>query len=290
MKHALLFAMGVLIAGTVVAEDVPDIKPLFPDDPKGLKLPAAVPRMVDRDGNVVAIDNRYTTPAYYEVASQYIRQEMNDVAGKLQLPDETLPLTSANARYGATGYGRSLTMEILGSGSTANYVYSFSHGNKFSEVELTAEEQFCRDAGNSPLPIKQFDTTAPYQLATQWLAAVSMDVAALNRDCEVHVAVDPFWNQLSKLGDKPAKTFVPLYLVWWVPRDHHEVEAASVELFYPTHKTHRLLDLVVSDAKYNVRKPLVITNVAAIFPGTGRVTLLPKPTNEEGPGYEIPSR
>ncbi|HTV63106.1 MAG TPA: hypothetical protein VMH30_11115 [Verrucomicrobiae bacterium] len=273
----LIVSICSLFVSTVAAQE---IKPLFPDDPKGLRLPQALPRMVDANGDVVWIDERYTTTAYYEQASQYILREMNDAAKELRLPDETLPLSAANTSYGATGYGRSLKFGSLGSGMTKNYVYYFNYGGKFSEVELLNQEQFCMDARNSPLPIKQLDTTTPYQLATQWLAAASMDVAGLNRDCKVQVALDPWVNGLAMLGDKPGKDFVPVYFIGWTPRDHHEVEAAHVELYLPTKK---LLQFCVMDPKYNLRKPLVITNMAAVFPGKGEVTILPPPKNINAP-------
>jgi hypothetical protein len=272
MKCALCFIIGVFMMARVVAQDGP--KPLFPDDPEGLKLPVAVPRMVDTNGNVVAIDERYTTRAYYERASQYILREMNDAARELQLPDETLPLSGTNASFGATGYGRSLMMGILGGGQTKNYVYYFNYGRKFSEVDWLNWENFCFSARRSPLPIQQFDTNAPYQLATQWLAKASMDVAGLNRDCKIQVAVDPWVNELATLGDKPDKTFVPVYFIGWTPRDNHETGAAHVELYLPTKK---LLQFCVMDPKYNLRKLLVITNVDAVFPGKGQVTILPPP-------------
>ncbi|HXC37256.1 MAG TPA: hypothetical protein VNV43_15375 [Candidatus Acidoferrales bacterium] len=279
MRTVLLVSICGLFVLMAAAQE---LRPRFPDDPRGLKLPAALPRMVDTNGNVVWIDEHYTTRAWYDLASQYILQEMNDAAKELQLPDETLPLSAANAAYGAAGYGRSLTMGILGSGKTKNYIYYFNYGRKFAEVDWLNWEQFCFDARNSPLPIKQLDTATPYQLATQWLAAASMDVAGLNRDCNVQVALDSWVNGVAKLGDMPDKTFVPIYFISWTPRDHHEAEAAHVELYLPTKK---LLQFCVIDPKYNLRKPLVITNMDAVFPGKGEVTTLPPPKiiNGESP-------
>lgn len=278
VKKNLMISVCGLFVLTVAAQE---IKPLFADDPKGLKLPPALPRMVDTNGNVVWIDERYTTTAYYDQASQYILREMNDAANELQLPDEALPLSATNANYGAAGYGRNLKFGFLGSGLTKNYTYHFGRA-KFSGVDFLNTEQFGFAVRNSPLPIKQLDTAAPYQLATQWLAAASMDVAGLNRDCKAQVALDPWVNGLARLGDKPGKNFVPVYCIWWTPRDHHEVEAAHVELYLPTKK---LLQFEVDDPKYNLRQLLVITNMAAVFPGKGDITTLPPPKiiNGESP-------
>ena len=94
MRTVLLVSICGLFVLMAAAQE---LRPRFPDDPRGLKLPAALPRMVDTNGNVVWIDEHYTTRAWYDLASQYILQEMNDAAKELQLPDETLPLSAANA-------------------------------------------------------------------------------------------------------------------------------------------------------------------------------------------------
>jgi hypothetical protein len=128
------------------------------------------------------------------------------------------------------------------------------------------------------------NTNSAYQLASRWLAAVSMDVKGLNRDCKVHVALSPFWNGLVHLGEKPQKQFVPIYFVWWTsPTNDLEGHGnvAYVELFAPT-KT--LLQLCVSDPKYILRKPLEFTNLDSLLPGTAPVIKLPPPQ----PGMQPP--
>ena len=115
-------------------------------------------------------------------------------------------------------------------------------------------------------PIGLLDTKTPYQLATQWLASLSIDVKGLNHDSKPRVELSPFWNGLSKLGQKPKKSFVPIYFVWWKPKSE---DGAYVELFLPK---KMLIQLSVEDPKYILRKELVFTNLAALFPGTALIT------------------
>jgi len=61
----------------------------------------------------------------------------------------------------------------------------------------------------------------------------------------------------------------PPYLPRCVNLNVNCYSVADVELFLPTKK---LLQLDVDDPKYILRKPLVFTNLASLFPGTGRVT------------------
>jgi hypothetical protein len=117
------------------------------------------------------------------------------------------------------------------------------------------------------------NTNEAYQLAIQWLAAASIDVNGLNRDCKAHVALSPYWNGLSRLGQKPKKNFVPIYYVWWTS-PKNDVEGyggvASVELFPPTKK---LLQLSVDDPKYILRKAVVFADLDSLFPGTAPIAV-----------------
>jgi hypothetical protein len=143
-------------------------------------------------------------------------------------------------------------------------MYGAEAGDKFSIIVDTHEQEKCWKYFDKGYvwPISKINTNAAYQLATQWLAAVRMDVAGLNRDCRVSVTVDNAYVQA------PAGKFVPIYWVSWVPTNCEGLSAASVRLFTPT-KT--LLDLKVDDQKYILRKPLVFTNLSELFPGAARI-------------------
>jgi hypothetical protein len=248
-----------------------------PDDPKGLGLPPGVPRVVDTNGNVVGLSHQFTTKEYRHAAVMLILQEANRVAQELQL-SEQLPIMESNlTEAGITPFGYNYIKKTIGSVSTSNYVYYVSQGNRFSNLGVANYTQTCWLLAEQSLPIKQLDYNGAYQLATQWLAAVSMDVSGLNRDCKVHVAVSPYWNGLARLGQKPGRKFVPIYYVWWTnpEKDANGFDGvASVELFLPTKK---LLQLDFLTPKYILRKPLVFTNLDSLFPGTAKITIVTNP-------------
>ena len=96
-----------------------------------------------------------------------------------------------------------------------------------------------------------------------------MDVKKLNHDCDVKIEISEFWNGL-RPGEKMTKEFVPIYDVSWLPRDHDLLlgGGAMVELYLPTKK---LIQLSVYDPKYILRKPIVFTNLPALFPGKAQI-------------------
>jgi hypothetical protein len=243
--------------------------------------------MVDTNGNVVWIDEEYTTKQYQVAASKLVLQEANRVAKELRLP-EKLPITETDlVESVVTPYGFNYIHQSIGSVTTKHYSYYVSQGNKFNELDVANYDQTClklRDQGT--LPIKQMNTNAAYQLAIHWLATASMDVKGINRDCKTHVALSPFWNGLVHLDEKPHKRFVPIYFVWWTSTKNdleRHGNVAYVELYAPT---TTLLQLSVSDPKYILRKPLEFTDLDSLLPGTAPVIELPppKPGGQPPPG------
>ncbi|MGD0743719.1 MAG: hypothetical protein ABSA45_01055 [Verrucomicrobiota bacterium] len=283
MKFAFFVFSSAFLFWTAGARDaLSGPTPLFPDDPKGLKLPAGVPRMVDTNGNVVWIDEDFTTRQYQKAAFKQVLQEANQVAKELQLP-EKLPITETDlVEAVVTPFGYNYVNKRVGNVTTKKYCYGVSYGNKFSNLVVPNYDQICLSYERQPMPIQQINTNAAYRLATRWLKQISMDVNGLNRDCKAHVALSPFWNGLTKLGERPQKQFVPIYYVWWTSLTN-DLEGygsvASVELYAPT---KMLLQLTVTEPKYNLRKPLVLTNLNFLFPGTAPVYTLPPPSKTVG--------
>jgi len=91
--------------------------------------------------------------------------------------------------------------------------------------------------------------------ATQFLAAASMDVKALNRDCKLTIRA------FTPEGEHGSH-FVPVYWVSW-GKDGKPI--ASVELFEPT-KTIRQMH--VNKSEYILRKPLEIPNLDLLLSQT----------------------
>ena len=289
MKPAVFLFGFVLLFRLVAAQDaLSGPKPLFPDDPKGRELPAGVPRMVDTNGNVVWLDQSFTTRQYQNAAFKLVLQEANRVAKELQLPQE-LPITESNLVEAViTPFGFNYIYKTVGSVTTKHYCYYVSQGNKFSYLEGTHQTEDCNKYQDSYMwPVSRMNTNQAYKLATQWLAAVSMDVKAINQDCWVTVKLDNAYTH------PPPGKFVPIYNVSWRRKGYEmsndvasviHSDVASVGVFTPT-KT--LLQLRVEDTKYILRKPLVFTNLNSLFPGTAPVYTLPPPSKtvlSPGPG------
>lgn len=207
----------------------------------------------------------FTTELYQKAAFGLVLQEANKVAQELKLP-EKLPITEADlTEVFISPFEYAYEEKSIGSVATKSYIYYISQGNKLSYLEGTHQNEDCRTFQSKyTLPISQVNTNEAYQLATQWLAAASMDVKTLNHDYPVIVEVEHDYIQ------SPPGKFVPVYDVYW-PKGKQNGSVASVRLFTPT-KT--LLQLRVEDPKYILRQPLVFTNPASLFPG-----IMPVPTN-----------
>jgi hypothetical protein len=275
----ILFLIGLVLSfQTVFGQEPSELvpKPLFPDDPKGLKLSAAVPRMVDTNGNVVWIDESFTTKQYQKAAFRLVLQEANRVAKELQLP-EKLPITETDlVETVVTPFGFNFFHKSVGSVTTKNYCYYVSQGNKFCYLEGTHQTRDChRFQELYTWPISRMDTNQAYKQAVKYLVAASMDVKAMNRDCQVTVKPDNAY-----VYSPPGK-FVPVYWVSWMRKgfvpngDVSNVisnDVASVLIFTPS---KILLQLRVEDPKYILRKPLLFTNLDSLLPGTAPVIKLP---------------
>jgi hypothetical protein len=265
------------MAFTVMANDQagwrPFPAPIVPQyDEAGRELPPGVPSIVDTNGNVVYVRSSFTTKAFQSEALKLVIQEANQVARELNLP-ENLPITESNIIGSFVGpFGFTYAYKKVGNITTKAYLYGVEQGNKFSDLTIADYDQTClRFKLRGQLAIAEMDTNAAYEIATNWLASLSMDVAGLNRDCKAHVALSPYWNGFPHLGGSPGTQFVPIYFVWWTSLDNEMSDAgdkAHVELYAPT-KT--LLQLSVQDQKYILRKALVFTNLASLFPGVASV-------------------
>ncbi len=236
------------------------------------ELPPGVPRTVNTNGELVSVDFMFTTPAYQEAAFKLVVQEANQVVSDLGLL-ESRPITESDIVHAfISPFGYAFTEKAIGNIKTTNYWYFVKRGNKFSDITIANIDGNCREyAEKYQWPLKRLDTNTAYQLATQWLATARMDIQALNRDYDVRVALDPYWNNVN-MGELPKRKFTPLYIVSWLTKGKPPYSAgggASVELFLPT-KT--LLSLSVEDPKYILRAPVVFTNLAALFPGKATIT------------------
>ena len=240
---------------------VAGVLPAAPAD----ELPPGVPSPIGPDGKYTPA-LMFTTKAYYDEAFRRVLQEANRVATELRLP-EKLPITESDlvGRY-INPFGYAHVQKAIGNVTTRNYTYYLSQGNKFSYLEGTHQDADCRRYQRLyTWPQSRMDTNEAYQFATQWLAAVSMDVAALNRDCAVIVQPDRDYVH------PPQGKFVPVYYVCWRKRNTGAGRVADVpagvRVFTPD---QTLLQLRVEDPKYILRPPLVFTNLEFLLSQTNR--------------------
>jgi hypothetical protein len=142
----------------------------------------------------------------------------------------------------------------FGAISTEHFIYSAYSGNKLCAIgensDISDEWNYYYTLKERYLaPLSQFDSNAPYKLATQWLAGASVDIKALEHDYKVLITA-------RVLG----QTFVPLYKVQWVKGlevpDIYDC-AATVELVEPERS---LKFLSVEKTDYIKREPLVVPN------------------------------
>jgi hypothetical protein len=230
------------------------------DTSQAKELPPGVPNPIRPDGKYDHRALMFTTKAYEGEAMIRVVQEVNQVAAQLQLPEQ-LPITGTNIiKAFINPFGYAYAKKAIGNVTTRHFAYYVSQGNKLSYIESPHQDELCRlFQASHTWPVDMIDTNQAYQLATQWLAAASMDVEALNRDCLVTVELDKAYVH------PPAGKFVPVYDVCWSKREDKRVGMASVRLFTPT-KT--LLQLRVEDPKYIMRSPLVFTNLADLLSQT----------------------
>ncbi len=197
------------------------------------------------------------TEPYQKEALKLVIQEANQVARELRLT-ENLPITETNLVTSfILPYAGAQAWKTIGKVVTRNYAYYVSRDNKFSYLEGTHQQEDRRRWHSEYWwPVNRMDTNAVYQMATQSLAAVSMDVEGLNRDCRLHI--DAYTPQ----GLGKGAHFMPVYTVYWTKGRKGEGSTASVQLFAPT-KT--ILQLRVEDPRYILRQPITVTNVGALF-------------------------
>lgn len=196
---------------------------------------------------------------YKRAALELLIQEANQIAKQLKLKD-ILPITKTNlVESFILPLAGARSWKAIGTVETRNYAYCVSKANQFCFLEGTHQQEDMRRWRTEFFwPVSRLDTNAAYQLATQWLAAVGMDVENLNHDCRLHV------DAAAPQGlDRRDARFVPLYTVYWV-REGYEGRgsAASVHVFLPTKE---LVQLRVDDPKYNLRKPLQVTNLSELL-------------------------
>jgi len=189
--------------------------------------------------------------AYQREAVSLIVREANQIAQALQLV-EALPITASNlTEHYLSPLRYAEENGAIGNITTKNYTYCVSHDNKLCYViGLRQEESIQRWEVDYSWPRSRMDTNGAYQLATQWLAAASVDVARLNHTYRLVVEAEQSYRK--------SDHFIPVYWVYWAPNGKGSGSIASIRLFAPT-KT--LMQLRVENPNYILRQPVTFTNL-----------------------------
>jgi hypothetical protein len=231
------------------------------------------------------IKNLFTvSSAYREAAARQMLQEANYFARQLKLA-ESLPITAANATINVNPP----LLAGVGSVDAKEFLYSFpGHDrqpitNGFGAVwflergklaYVMRKKPFARwDDGNSDDMSALFrklaalpcllDTNTAYQLATQWLAAVSVDVGELEkkyRPLSVQVTINEkpdSWEARPANSNQPHLKKLPIFDVTWGGAEDQDSPPIGVKIFGPTKE---LISLRMEDTRFSKRPPVTIPN------------------------------
>jgi hypothetical protein len=269
------------------------------------------PQMREQYTMIVSLN--YKNFAYRAAVAQKMLEEANYFADRLQLPtkrpiqatdiqrplifdpwhsvirdEQTMPNEIVSG-YGTNIFNpniprearlRALEFGTFGTIENTNFFFSFRNG-KLWEVERLSEHGVEHYANNLDKLIGKsslIDTNGAYQLATQWLAAVDVDVAALEKTSGPLTKGGHSINQLHYQGREATNAVaLPLYYVDFGLRHYpaagpnlkdFDEPLVSVEILG---MTKELQDLRINDLSFSHRPLLLITNALDLI----RTTNLP---------------
>jgi hypothetical protein len=249
------------------------------------------------DTNHVGWWSTANTLAYRAGATEKMLEEANYFAARLRLPTPR-PIRIADIKYPmidppftpactlpATNLDdtsisreqrlRSIKIGVGGVIETTNFAFSFDHGRLWKVERLKEHNwEYCDGRLLDSLVGKQslINETEAHQLAIQWLGAVGVDVAALEK--RYPAEVDRFRILPSKYAtnasmtrpyDSPNVVSVPVYVVHWGGRDmspYGKEAMVEVKILGTTKELMQLsllymMDTRTWDAPFS-RRPLVL--------------------------------
>jgi hypothetical protein len=199
--------------------------------------------------------------AYKAVVLQLALSEANYTAQHLNLPTPH-PIQMVDI---TKGFVASPKITKFGAAiETTNFVFTFQEAGKIFVIANKAKNIESFDL--YPIWAKTpslINSNGAYQLATQWLAAIDVDISALEKKYGSQMKVEQafIWNQPSldvyhhPPGDTN-KTMLPIFNVTWGHGVKYEY-AAQVRILGTTKE---LMGLTLGDSSLSRRPPLIITN------------------------------
>ena len=201
--------------------------------------------------------------AYKYVAIALMVAEINYCSQKLQLPldgavtGESLQLVHVSNPY-VTGFGGTL--------ETTNYSFIFFKDGRLHRVQrinrfeaIPLRELQLKQARMNSL----IDTNGAYQLATNWLSAISVDVPALESSFPSSVEQRFFYPDATSLEDAPEKksrvVLLPIFHVFWGDKSKPVI---MVSIFGPTKE---MLGIYQNDDSFSRRPKELLKDVQILL-------------------------
>jgi hypothetical protein len=230
--------------------------------------------------NIIAF--LHTTAAYQTAALQLMVGQANLAAKQLDLKESLPIVVPADTNQSEV---MPPPMGIGGMILTSNYDFEFSGGyltgisKKDWLKKVSPPVTNTLELANQP---SLLDTNNAYQLATQWLTKISMDVPKLERKFPPRIfqpASRPRDTNGIFLAGVTNATSIPLYLIGWgdplegflrtnrlgrplPPRRPNALDAVYVQILGTTKE---LLSLHIRDTNFFTQPPLILTNAGELL-------------------------
>lgn len=209
----------------------------------------------------------HTTAAYQSAALQLMVGEANLAARQLDLHESQPFVTAQNTNEWNVSPP---PMGVGGSILSPNYIFEFRKGQLAWVNKIDWLKKVSPPITNlvelSSRP-SLLDSNSAYQLATQWLGNLSLDVAAMERKYPLHVFQVPAQKTDARGRNLPGVSNnvpIPLYKISWGER------TPPMDSFNPVRveilgTTKELLQLRIQDASLFGRRPLTVTNAVELL-------------------------
>ena len=242
-----------------------------------------------------------TSLAYQSVVIQQMLAEANYFAGRLKLPATPHPIQMVDVKYPLafspwystlkeTNYpyrpatifsnhifdssisreqrARALNIGVSGVFETTNCAFGF-HQGKLTEIERLSEhevEYYAKDLDKLVGKPSLITDSQAHELATQWLAAVDMDVPALEKKYPSEV------NHLRYLPKNSTNIIeLPFYFVHWGWQyftnndDNHTISSTPLVEVKILGTTKEFVELHMLDTSFSRRPLLLVTNAIELI-------------------------
>lgn len=243
-----------------------------------------IPREITdpEEREILGVAAKLTRPslAFRAAATEKLLEEANFFSERLGLPTaHPIRFSNANIRITAPWFSKSdspntnlskadrvRAATFFASGTVESGDYSFSLGGAQNGVfvhrfRLKGEDSIIALYPELAKTPSLIDNDRAYALATQWLSAVSVDMAALEKAHKPGVFQWFFWGKPEDLPKdqwsyrertSTNKTMLPVFDVTWGAGPAIKVTLLG--------STTELLDLWIHDSSFSKRSPLVISN------------------------------